>query len=832
MVAEDSMKRVCLILLFVSCGGRVEPGAVEQQILYGRLESAEELLGRMDPDHPSRKGLQAQIDGVWAERERAKIECATLRAGRDSRSLESLLASLDDLAQSFTDGQARETVLREKSVTLDWDADRRSRKSHLIARAPRGDPAPDEEQEPAVLPRIQGLIKSIMLDVEAASRSGEYARALALLDQLIGDLPAQASMLGVELLEHRESLRSAADQGARRLIAGAESAQRLRGDRAAWDLVAEEYLRFPESTLDGEFSRRVEQWRQAVSSLPNREGDKSEVAVADSDAGTSLDPLVAPPAAEVAPTVPQTGDALGVVARPYPLTSSELLADPGEQALMGEKARVAGDLPRAIALLQVASRLTQDPESARYRRREMECRWLAALAKVWSLEHAEGGATRGIALQLKALGHQGTAKALLELGDKPPVSLGIMVACLADGAPKFNELGLTILWEQRAGGLLTSEHTDLLVAQARGEEVPDGGYSLVAGSFVATVEHQEQLIGAKLKLELRKLTTRQGAAREEAWEVLAVLADQYRLAEIRLAETLDDFLVRQTNRILKRGEFKRLQQLAVRRRNLEVAREFALELIFDEQAYFYPIPDNRRGEYNLVQRRVDDLVAEVRAIWEQPFSVSLGAAFHEDLGDLQWVLGKLQGSSLPKDLPSWLFLIQPEVTDLSLANFAPNRAVQTEIRISSHVRAYNENLWAAEEEVCRSQESEQVRVTNRYRRLLGRVALAWDARLQAATVVHGEYMSRTGIFSHFEEGVPGRRTPFERMTEQGYTQGLGENIHGGAGDPLGAHFGWTHSSGHHRALLSRQATEMATSVVGRYWTQNFGTGRDSRRSMD
>ena len=124
-----------------------------------------------------------------------------------------------------------------------------------------------------------------------------------------------------------------------------------------------------------------------------------------------------------------------------------------------------------------------------------------------------------------------------------------------------------------------------------------------------------------------------------------------------------------------------------------------------------------------------------------------------------------------------------------------------------------------------------MRITNRYRALLGRQSVAWDPLIQAAAAVHSDYMSRTGNFGHFEEDVPGRRTPFDRMREQGYDRGVSENCHAGSGSPEGAHQGWTHSSGHHRNLLMTGHTEMATAVAGPYWTQNFGMGEASRAEL-
>ena len=62
------------------------------------------------------------------------------------------------------------------------------------------------------------------------------------------------------------------------------------------------------------------------------------------------------------------------------------------------------------------------------------------------------------------------------------------------------------------------------------------------------------------------------------------------------------------------------------------------------------------------------------------------------------------------------------------------------------------------------------------------------------------------------------------MTLCGYTSGAGENCYMGSAAPRSAHDGWLHSSGHHRNILAPGHREMASGVVGNYWTQNFGWG--------
>jgi uncharacterized protein YkwD len=94
--------------------------------------------------------------------------------------------------------------------------------------------------------------------------------------------------------------------------------------------------------------------------------------------------------------------------------------------------------------------------------------------------------------------------------------------------------------------------------------------------------------------------------------------------------------------------------------------------------------------------------------------------------------------------------------------------------------------------------------------------------VQAAASMHSKYMANTGDFGHFERGDPKRRSPNDRMKLCGYGSGAGENCFAGSAAPRSAHNGWLHSSGHHRNILAVGHREMASGVVGNYWTQNFG----------
>jgi hypothetical protein len=376
-----------------------------------------------------------------------------------------------------------------------------------------------------------------------------------------------------------------------------------------------------------------------------------------------------------------------------------------------------------------------------------------------------------------------------------------------------------------------SEHRDLLVAGARGEEVPEGGYVLHEGEFLGALDFDREQVGRQVEALLRAVQGSRVPQRLEAHAELVELARVHLWAEQELARGLGELEASALRSLQRAKAWKPLLALAEQRARLDQARSSALALIFDEQRYFYPVPANRRAEYEQVQREVDERVAAVRAIWDAGATVRLDERFREALRDLRWARREQGHSSLPDGVPAWMGVLATEQEEVSLQGFAWDRGELARLHRDRWIEDRNERVWTEGDETCGRAEQEQVRITNRYRALMGRQSVGWDAKIQAAAAVHSEYMSRTGNFGHFEEDVPGRRTPFDRMREQGYDRGVSENCHAGSGSPEGAHQGWTHSSGHHRNLLMTGHTEMATAVAGYYWTQNFGVGEASRAAL-
>jgi uncharacterized protein YkwD len=353
----------------------------------------------------------------------------------------------------------------------------------------------------------------------------------------------------------------------------------------------------------------------------------------------------------------------------------------------------------------------------------------------------------------------------------------------------------------------TRDEAERLYATREGLAIPEGGFVAEKGEIVTKGEW------------LRRRNA----------EAIAKVRDRQKGLVRRLHETQ---IVRS------------LDRLRALRAELDKARAHALELIFDEAAYFYPYQD-RMGEYTPVQMEVDRRVEAVRRIWEDKTRLRTKA----DSGTLQILrdydlaekearaLGGEPGS-LERDVERVRLYLD---RDLDVRTYFTDAADLEGIEYSAGVM--RENL--ARKAVADESEARQVEVTNEYRVMFGRRAVLLADKLVLSARAHGDDMSRGGFFAHENRRLldmkPGEKVPKQacgcssdglipgcghgpdgRIRNQGYEfVACGENIHMGSGDPEGAHRGWCHSSGHHRNILQSAWKEMGTGRVGRYWTQNF-----------
>ena len=422
---------------------------------------------------------------------------------------------------------------------------------------------------------------------------------------------------------------------------------------------------------------------------------------------------------------------------------------------------------------------------------------------------------------------------------------GLLLERLATGTDKdaLADLGR---WVER--GNMRSAEAWSLVATSLGEEIPEGGYVYDQESWLPRSQFEAERFAANLDKYKKELLIATSENREEA---LARLLDLGSEAEPVVIEVLNARWERALRTVQRGGVLDSLTVMADRRRDLDRVRATALELIFDEEEYFYPYnppecPPAKARLYPPVQRRVDELVKAVEEVWDDAREVRLPGMFLSGLTDLLW-LREVASDELELDLgvrseiPSWIWGIDPEMESVKLSTFAWNADEAYDLSMSREVVLYNEHLWETFKpeakvldgggEKADVAEAEQVRITNRYRAMMGRRAVAWNPQDQAAAAMHSEYMADTGDFGHFERGDPKRRTPGDRMNLCGYQAGASENCYAGSASPLSAHQGWLHSSGHHRNILGPGHREMGSGVDGNYWTQNFGRGTDFMNNL-
>ena len=306
-----------------------------------------------------------------------------------------------------------------------------------------------------------------------------------------------------------------------------------------------------------------------------------------------------------------------------------------------------------------------------------------------------------------------------------------------------------------------------------------------------------------------------------------------------------------------------LERLARIRLEVDTVREATLEIIFDETRYFapYKVPEvspSKAAEYIQVQREIDGLKRDLADLWSEKKKAKLSRGFREALDDLAWTHALQRERNvptrrrrrrrsepaleidttvaLPEGVPEWILGIDASLDKVTLREFAWTPEERDSLALSRVVMTFNALRMARALKAKRDLEGplrpskseiEQVRITNEYRLMLGRCALAWDPRLQAATDHHSRYMSKWGVLSHYEDKDEAHHDFRDRCKLAGYEHGRGENCSMGRADPQGTHDAWCGSSGHHRNLLSAGHTEMASAVAGNYWTQNFG-GRPVR----
>lgn len=474
----------------------------------------------------------------------------------------------------------------------------------------------------------------------------------------------------------------------------------------------------------------------------------------------------------------------------------------------------------------------------------------------WTAVDRDGVEQRGERVEWLDLSGSVLARAVQAGRLSPRAKLGLCLERMTQGDAEVaaGERGLHDLLE---AGHVARFEVNGIVARARGVLEPEGGYQYIDGRWVG----EGQSIGPEdeegategpvaptgaAAASLAALAEAKPKERDALWASLAASGSPEEL-EAGLRARLE-----LAAHGLRRGRvLDQIERIVVQRAELDGKRTDAIALIYDEVEYFYPYrppqcPPEKAKLYPAVQRRVDVLVGELRAVWDAPKRTKFSSSFKAGLEELAWVrrqaidaqvaalAPETLASELPEGLEPWVLGLDPNASEVDLHSFARDAEERAFLDRSTAIRARNQALWkaiekdrgAAEGSVPRELERRQVEFTNDYRVMFGHRALAWNPAIQVAARGHADWMSKVGRLTHENDQDPERQWPGDRMRLAGYPAGIGENCSRGRDDPKSAHEGWCHSSGHHRNLLNPNHREMASASSGGFWAQNFGVGTD------
>ncbi len=816
-------------LLFTGCSGERDTlDRARASIAAGDLDFAQRQLTALDS--PQARELLVEIDKLRA------------REDRVAREIDELFARSGELTQNQIREQLKERRGREK------DARSRGRLELALSelterftqaeaqRRKQGD-APKAARATAI---DEGLGARMRAEVRSALAAKEWQRADELLVMLV-DQPVER--VG-NLSDLRAALREGQQAEADQLVAQAHQIEREVSAREAHAWLARHSERFPPSKsferLSGLLADLDERARSYVAPdetpfTPFELADDAgaELAVAGASAGPGA-------AWEDAPEPPDL-DAQALI------DLARTCAEAGELAYARRCLLAASGKLFAGDLRDDCVEFAQDLRARLTLRRELLDAWPAHGAKLakWGVTaiEASGWDVDGQQLGWNALGFERLQRVVANVESISALARrGAIAEALAAGGAE-RESAAQELARMVERGAIDSGVAAGMVSRSRGGLGATQRVLLAQGKW-SSVESIARDEAAAVDADLERRFLRADALeRARALDALTAGASP---DTVRAA--LSARAVAAVTRIAKHRALESLRAVASLREELDAARRRALELIFDEKVYFYPYnppePPNTAADYARAQRAVNEAVGAVRQVWERSRPVKLPKDFVAALDELEWCRETFETVRapfvLPDSVPAWVLALPRGAESVDLAQFAWTLDEQRELARSRAVEARNERAWAqldrdkapnSNPSTPDSAEREQVRITNRYRALLGRRSLAWNPRIQAAAQMHSDYMANTGDFGHFEKD-PERRTPSDRARLAGYNSGVSENCAMVGGDPKAAHDGWCQSSGHHRNLLMASHREMGSGLASNYWTQNFGADRAFEKELE
>jgi uncharacterized protein YkwD len=810
------------LLIAVSCGDGNAVWKARSSITGGDLELAEKQIA--GAEGPEADKVRAEIAAVREHRADVTKRIDELHAKVGVASQNELTARLRELRDREKDPVSRDAIERALSGLAERFLDARTR-NPSAARVTAEEMSADEKA------RARETVSHTRSEIREALEAHQWRRVSALL-VMLADQPRE--LVG-DLSPLRDELASRSRLESERLLAQAGDLEREQGPEAAHRWLAGHAERFPatEEHSDLHESVRVLKGRALAARAPNeREEPVEEVLRSDSGLPTELE--------EIENAV--------LSSKPVPED-----VDPGELARLASEAAAAGDLAYARQCWLAASRKlpagdlrddyvgqAQDLRTRLILRSELIDACRADRGKFadlgidtitrdgWKL--ADGGTRLWKELALDELLRAGAHADLSSLARRGIVGEALRSSDKTERARAAAELASMV----ERGEILGAD-ASAMVSRAFGGIDTSERYLIERGKWVPqSVAEAEKRVEDEQRL-VKEFLAAKGGQLDGAFEALLGGA-----SELAVRKALHERTKAAFDALGKGRTLTALEGLAELRTELDAARKSALDAIFDEKTYFYPYdppePPKTMTDYVRAQQHVDELVEAAREVWGRSKKVKVSKDFHAAAAEVEWCREAHASLGidfeLPEKCPEWVLAVPADATELDLETFAWTAGEGRDLAYDRAVLARNEKLFAqaadktlaidSPDALPNVAEMEQVRITNDYRRMLGRRVLAWNPKLQAAAQGHSEYMANTGHFGHFEEGDPQRRSPFDRMKLAGYSRGVSENCAMVGGDPKAAHDGWLRSSGHHRNILMSGHREMASGSASNYWTQNYG----------
>ncbi len=821
-----SLLMVALVLTGSCSSERDALDQAQASISAGDLDRAERLLAPLESSRA--RDLTAEIGRLREKRAKLTQDIDALFARSGELSPNEVRDQLKGWRERTKDRGAREML----EIALSEATERYAKSAAENGKRKSAPQVPSGAANPELGPQLRA-------EVREALAEKQWQRADSLLVMLSDQPREKVGDLG----ELRRAVRDGALEEAQRLIAQAHQIEKDVSAREAHAWLRKHSERFPPSrdferlsTLIDDLDERARNYVApsdepfTLFELSDEGGDAGAKALADESAvalagGAAEEPpdLDAQALIELAHARAAEGE-LAFARRCMLAASGKLFAGDQRDDCVG----VAQDLRARIELRQeLRSALERDPA-------KFASAGVTAIdSTLWTI-HGEGRPWSAVGFDL--LQQVASNFELSQLARR-----GVIAEALA-GDARQREAAAVELARLVERGTLDAETASGMISRARGGIGAAQRYVLSNGGWAAP-EAVAQSEAAAIDADLERRFLRANATeRERAFEALV---DGASLETVRRA--LAARAVAAVAKLARSKTVDQLRAVATLREAVDAARKEALELIFDEETYFYPYnppePPRSAADYAKAQRRVNEAVGKLREAWTKSKSVKLPKDFLAAFDEFEWCRTTHERLQLafvvPESLPAWLPAIPRELEVIDVPQFAWNLEEAKDLARARAVEARNERLWAqferqkdaVPEQVPDIAEREQVRITNRYRAMFGRRSVAWNPQIQAAAQWHSNYMANTGDFGHFEQD-PERRTPSDRARKEGYNSGVSENCAMVGGDPEAAHIGWTQSSGHHRNLLMASHREMASGLASNYWTQNFGADRAFERELD